>query len=119
MMITRLAFALTLAFALPAFSDTLATGAEIKAALSGNTFQGEASDGEEAFIEFYAEDGTIKGPDYTGKWTIDGDTFCLAYEDEATECLGASISGDTLTWLQKDGSEYDKGKIVKGNPNKF
>lgn len=46
--IARLALAFTLAMTLPAFSGTLVTGADIKAALSGNTFQGKSSEGEEA-----------------------------------------------------------------------
>ena len=116
-MIARLALALTFATAMPAAAETLATGAEIKAAVSGNTVQG-AMTGSDTYTEFYAEDGTIKGKDYAGKWTIDGDKMCFTYDTPDAECWGASIKGDMITWM-KDGKDDGTGTILKGNPNTF
>ncbi len=33
--------------------------------------------------------------------------------------MAARLQGDTLIWILDDGTEYDSGKVLKGNPNKF
>ena len=68
-------FALILA--LPAVAQDLATTDAIKAAISGNTVQGSMTSSG-AYTEYYAADGVIKGADYTGAWTVDGDKMCFA-----------------------------------------
>jgi hypothetical protein len=100
----------------PAFAQTPATGEEIRTAISGNTVQGSMS-ASGAYTEFYAADGTIKGKDYAGTWTIEGDAMCFAY-GEAPDCWQAAISGDQITWI-KDGAEGGTGTIVVGNPNNW
>lgn len=100
----------------PAFAETLATGAEISAAVSGNTVQGSMT-ASGAYTEFYAEDGTIKGQGYTGKWTIEGDAMCFDY-GEGKDCWGVRIAGEAVTWV-KDGADGGTGTIVAGNPNGF
>jgi hypothetical protein len=111
--LTALAF---VALSAPAFADTLAKGAEITAAISGNTVQGSMTDSG-AYTEFYAADGAIKGQGYAGKWTVEGDAMCFDY-GEGKDCWGVRIDGEAVTWV-KDGTDGGKGTIVVGNPNNF
>ena len=98
----------------PALADNHAKGAEIMAALSGNTVQGSMS-ATGAYTEFYAADGTIKGQGYTGTWTVEGDAMCFDY-GEGKDCWNVRIAGEAVTWI-KDGAEGGTGTIVPGNPN--
>lgn len=100
-----------------AVADTLATGDQITAAISGNTVQGSMMSSG-AYTEFYAADGTIKGKDYTAKWTVEGDTMCFTYEGAAADCWHVKIAGEAVTWV-KDGVDGGTGTILPGNPNKF
>ncbi len=99
-----------------ALSAELATGDQIRAAIAGNTVQGSMV-ASGVYTEFYAADGTIRGKDYTGTWTIDGDSMCFAY-GEAPACWAVRIAGDQVTWV-KDGKDDGTGTIVAGNPNNF
>jgi hypothetical protein len=100
----------------PAFAQDLANADAITAAISGNTVQGSmVSSG--VYTEFYGSDGVIKGKDYAGKWSIEGDTMCFSYGEAAT-CYGVRISGDQVTWVI-DGKDDGTGTIVAGNPNGF
>jgi hypothetical protein len=94
----------------------LATGEQIRAAIAGNTVQGSMVESG-AYTEFYAADGTIRGKDYTGTWTIEGDSMCFAY-GEAPSCWGVRIAGDQVTWV-KDGADDGTGTIVAGNVNNY
>ncbi len=111
-----LALSLTLLLAGPALSQTLATGPEITAAISGNTVQGSMT-ASGAYTEFYAADGVIKGDGYTGTWTVDGDTMCFSY-GEAPDCWNVRIEGEAVTWVQS-GADGGTGTIVAGNPNNY
>ena len=102
---------------LAAGSALAASGAEIKAAIAGNTVQGSML-GTGAYAEFYAPDGAIKGKDYTGKWSVKGDSMCFQYGADPESCWGVAITGSSVTWL-KDGKEDGTGTIVPGNPNNF
>ncbi|MFY9239976.1 MAG: hypothetical protein WAO78_14110 [Roseovarius sp.] len=112
---TLFAFAMTLTAA-PAFAETPATGDEITAAISGNTVQGSMVEAG-AYTEFYDVDGTIKGADYTGTWTVENDQMCFAY-GEAPDCWSVSIEGDMVSWI-KDGAVDGTGTLLPGNPNNF
>jgi hypothetical protein len=111
---TRLAAALIVISALPAAAQT-ATGDQITAAIAGNTVQGSMT-ASGAYTEFYAADGTIKGADYTGTWTVDGDRMCFAYGADPATCFGVAIAGDQVTWMAGDVAE-GTGTILPGNPN--
>ncbi|MEQ8602111.1 MAG: hypothetical protein RIB45_02240 [Marivibrio sp.] len=100
-----------------AADDHLASGAEIRAAISGNTVQGSMIDAG-AYTEFYAADETIKGDGYTGAWSVDGDRMCFAYGEDPATCWSVAIDGDQVTWV-KDGETDGTGTIVPGNPNDF
>jgi hypothetical protein len=108
--------ALAISLPLAAQADELATGAQITAAIGGNTVQGSMS-ASGAYTEFYAADGTIKGKDYAGAWTVEGDAMCFDY-GEGKDCWGVRIDGTAVTWVQ-DGAEGGTGTIVAGNPNSF
>lgn len=102
--------------ATPVLADTHASGEEIRAAVSGNTVQGSMT-ATGAYTEFYAADGTIKGADYAGTWTIEGDTMCFSY-GETPDCWQAALSGDQVSWI-KDGAVAGTGTIVSGNVNNW
>lgn len=110
----RLAFALCLA-ASPVAAQAPLTGPDIVALVSGNTVTGTmlASGG---YTEFYAPDGTIRGKDYTGAWTVEGDTMCFAYGADPKTCLGVAVVGTEIRWLA-DGAVTGTGMLVPGNPN--
>lgn len=94
-----------------------ATGAEIQAAISGNTVQGNM-DASGAYAEFYAADGTIRGKGYSGRWSIEGDAMCFEYQGTPKDCWNVEIAGDQLRWL-KGGASLGTGTILPGNANGF
>lgn len=114
-MLIRLSM-LALLAATPALAET-ATGDAIRAAIAGNTVQGNMTSSG-AYSEFYAVDGVIKGKDYAGEWTIDADRMCFKYGEDPATCWNAAIKGDAVTWIN-DGNEAGTGTIVAGNPNGF
>ena len=93
-----------------------ASGPAIVAAIAGNTVQGDM--GGTAYAEFYAADGTIKGKDYAGVWSIDGDNMCFQYGSDPAACWQVAKEGDQIQWV-KDGKVDGTGTIVMGNPNNF
>lgn len=111
------AAALALVLAWPAFAADMATGDQIKAAIPGNTVQGKMNKTGD-YAELYNADGTIKGKDYSGKWSVKGDTMCFAYGNDPEMCWAVKIDGDKVTWM-KDGQEDGSGQILPGNPNNF
>lgn len=94
-----------------------ATGGEIKAAIAGNTVQGNMDAGG-AYAEFYAADGSIKGKDYGGQWSVEGDAMCFLYQDTPKQCWSVEINGDQVRWI-KNGASEGTGTILRGNPNNF
>ncbi len=100
-----------------ALADTPATGEAIRAAIAGNTVQGSMS-ATGAYTEFYAADGVIKGADYAGTWSINGDAMCFVYGETPPDCWNARIAGDQITWV-RDGADLGTGTILPGNPNGF
>ena len=100
----------------PLAAAELASGDQIMSTISGNTVQGSMADGS-AYTEFYDADGTIKGADYTGKWTVEADTMCFDY-GEGQNCWGVAMDGDMVTWMNGDAAD-GTGTVVSGNPNGF
>ena len=115
-LLSRLALATLLTLPIAAHAQEVATGAEIIAAITGNTVQGSMT-ASGAYTEFYAADGVIKGKDYTGTWTVEGDTMCFSY-GEAPDCWNVRIDGEAVTWVQT-GADGGSGTIIAGNPNNF
>jgi hypothetical protein len=101
----------------PALAQDAATADVIRSTLIGNTVQGAMADGE-AYVEFYAADGTIKSADYTGTWTLEGDKMCFAY-GEAPECFSVGLNGDQVTWLDDAMASAGTGTLLPGNPNNY
>ena len=95
-------------FATPAVAAS--TGAEIKAALVGNTFQGGMGGGK--YTSYFGADGTYKDASGGGKYTIEGDAVCYPGTDFG--CYQVMIKGDQLEWM-KDGKSEGTGTILKGN----
>lgn len=92
-----------------------ATGGEIRAAISDNTVQG-SMDSTGPYAEYYERNGTIKGKDYSGQWSVEGDLMCFVYPGTPKECWNVEINGDQLHWV-KNGASQGTGTIVRGNPN--
>lgn len=95
----------------------MATGEQIKSAITGNTVQG-SMDASGAYTEYYAADGTAFGKDYKAKWSVEGDTMCWVYDGTPKDCWGVEIAGDQIRWV-KDGKAQGTGTVVTGNPNNF
>mgnify|MGYP006879008862 CR=1 FL=1 len=108
----------SLLFAFPAIAGAApASGAQILAAITGNTVQG-SMDASGAYTEFYQADGIIKGSGYTGSWLVAQNRMCFAYEGTPTTCFAVEIDGEAVTWIGDKG-ERGTGTILKGNPNGF
>lgn len=108
---------LALILAGPALALEPATGAAIRAAIAGNTVQGNMV-ASGAYMELYAADGTIKAKDYQGAWRVDGDRMCFRYGVDPETCWQVGLAGDQVTWLTA-GKTDGTGTIVPGNPNDF
>jgi len=112
-------FLLALAFVLATGNTALAaaTGDQIRSAIADSTVQGNM-DASGPYAEYYAPDGTIKGKDYTGQWSVEGDAMCFAYEGTPKMCWNVELNGDQVRWI-KNGASQGTGTIVKGNANGF
>ncbi|WP_103332193.1 hypothetical protein [Pseudotabrizicola formosa] len=102
---------------LPALAQDLASADAIRAAIVGNTVRGSmvASGG---FTEYYAPDGAIRGPDYSGQWSIDGNRMCFGYDGNPASCWAVRVSGRSVVWVGSAGDE-GTGTILPGNPNNY
>lgn len=122
MMHLRASFLLCLALqAAPASSQEgrLLSGAEVAQMIAGNTVEGSMASGG-PYREFYLPDGTIRGSNYDGRWSVVEDTVCFTY-DAATpaQCWSARInqSGE-ISWI-KNGIVDGNGIVQPGNPANF
>lgn len=100
-----------------ASAQGLASGDTIRATISGNTVRGamEASGG---FEEYYDADGTIKGADYTGQWSVKGNRMCFVYDGNPASCWSMRVDGNALTWIGATGEE-GTGTVLPGNPRGY
>jgi hypothetical protein len=95
------------------------SGPEITKLVSGNTVQGSMQDSG-AYSEYYDEDGTIKGKDYTGKWTVESDTMCFVYKAaDPKMCWSVAVNNGEVSWVDAAGKVDGTGAVVKGNPNNY
>ena len=101
----------------PAAAGGMATAADIKAKIIGNTVIG-TMESSGAYTEYYDPDGTVVGSDYTGKWSLEGDKMCFVYGSDPKECLDVQIKDAKLSWM-KFAVEIGSGSIVPGNPSKL
>ncbi len=95
------------------------SGSEIETLIAGNTVVGNMAAGG-PYEEFYLPDGTLRGSNYDGKWSVVGDTLCFEYDSTSpAQCWGASLtaSGEVL-WL-KNGVIDGNGIVQPGNPSQF
>ena len=117
MTIARFVLCLSALLPLPAFAQDLASGDAIRAAIVGNTVQGAmvASGG---FVEYYAPDGAIRGPDYSGEWSINGNRMCFGYDGNPASCWGVRVNGRNVVWVGAGGDE-GTGTILPGNPRNY
>ena len=103
--------------AIPAIAEIEpSTGAEIEAAIAGNTVDTEI-DGAGSSLDYFAEDGEMRNADETDatwSWTIEDDALCMDF-DNGTDCWELAIAGDNITWL-REGTPAGTGEIRAGNP---
>ncbi len=109
--------ALAIGAAGPVAAGEALTGDEIRALIGGNTIEG-AMVATGPYAEFYQADGTIKGKDYTGAWSVEGDTMCFQYGSDPKSCWRVVREGDAIQWVN-DGTVDGTGTVSEGNPNKF
>lgn len=96
------------------FADDMLTGDQIKSTVSNMTVEGKMNDGM-AYSEFYGADGTIKGKDYTGKWTVEGNEMCFVYgTDPKKSCYGIKKAAMGIQWVE-DGKVEGDGTVSQGN----
>ncbi len=98
-------------------APSLASGAQIRQAVSGNTVEG-SMDASGRYTEFYAGDGSVRAKDYKARWTIEGDSMCWLYDGQPKDCWQAAVKGGQIRWI-KGGKVLGSGAVVKGNPNRF
>lgn len=115
---------LLLAFAVSASMRTLAadppplaTGAQIRQAVSGHTVEGNMV-GTGRYTEFYAADGSVRAKDYRARWSVEGDSMCWVYEGQPKDCWQVSLKGDQIGWMKR-GKILGSGTRVQGNPNRY
>ena len=109
---------LMLASAIAVAAEPL-SGDQIRELVAGNTVQGSMQS-MGPYTEYYQADGTIKGKDYTGKWTIEGNTMCFVYKaEDPKECWGVSVANGEVSWINAKGAVDGTGTVLKGNPNNF
>lgn len=93
-------------------------GDEIKSTVSDMTVEGKMNDGM-AYSEYYGADGTIRGKDYTGKWTVEGDEMCFVYgTDPKKSCYGIQKTADGIEWME-DGKAEGTGMVMPGNVHSY
>ena len=113
-MTTRILLACALVLATDGAALAAATGDDIRAAIAGNTVQGNR--GANSFTEFYDPSGAVKGRDYVGQWSIQGDLMCVSYRTTPKQCWSADINGSYIRWT-RNGAPEGSGTIIRGNPD--
>ena len=98
-------------------AQDIASADTIRSAIIGNTVRGSmvASGG---FTEYYAPDGSIRGPDYGGQWSISGNQMCFGYDGNPASCWAVRVNGRQVVWVGTGGDE-GTGTILPGNPNGY
>ena len=100
------------------FGAVLATEAQIRQAIIGNTIS-ETEDGQ-PYAEYFLPDGHLRGlaPDgpYTGEWRISGRSLCERSFDEHSvsewECSRVEIVGSHFAWIDEDGKRYEAQRVA-------
>jgi hypothetical protein len=98
-------------------TPALASGAELRKTLSGNTVEG-SMDASGRYSEFYAADGTVRSKDYKARWSIEGNSMCWVYEGQPKDCWQAAFKGAQVHWI-KGGKRLGSGTLLPGNPNRY
>jgi hypothetical protein len=116
--VALLAAPLMLASAASVADEMMLNGDQIKSTVSNMTVEGKMNDGM-AYSEFYGADGTIKGKDYTGKWTVEGNEMCFVYgTDPKKSCYGIQKTADGIAWIE-DGKSEGTGVVTQGNVRNY
>jgi hypothetical protein len=97
------------------FAGDVLSGGSLKAMMAGKTVEGKMNDGS-AYSEFYQADGMIKGKDYVGKWTIDGNAMCFVNptSPSGNGCYQIGKNATGIDWMQ-NGKVLGTGTVSEGN----
>jgi hypothetical protein len=96
------------------FAGSALSGDKIKTMMSDVTVEGKMNDGS-SYSEFYQADGAIKGKDYTGRWTLEGDSMCFVYSSAPQKmCYQVGENASGIDWIQ-NGKVEGTGSVIKGN----
>lgn len=94
------------------------TADEVSAAVSDHTYQGSMNVADSGFAEYYADDGTIRGDGYAGKWRTEDGSMCFQYGDKPESCFDVRFNGPSME-MYKDGALDGNGMLIRGNPSNF
>ncbi len=99
--------------------DRALSGPEIAQMIAGNTVEGTMAAGG-PYREFYLPDGTLRGSNYDGRWSVVADTLCFTYDATTpAQCWSARISrADEISWI-RNGIVDGNGVVQPGNPANF
>jgi hypothetical protein len=70
------------------------------------------------YTEYYAPDGQIRGKDYVGAWTVEGDAMCFLYDGADKACWQVGVADGEIQWI-RDGVVKGVGSVSDGNVNAF
>jgi hypothetical protein len=93
------------------------TGAEISAALTGNSVDGTWSGSE--YRSYFDPGGTTiyqrKGtPATQGRWSVKGDQYCSVWEPSGESCYDLARDRDTIIWIVPSTGTRNPSKLVQG-----
>jgi hypothetical protein len=102
-----------------ALAGEVLSGDSLRATMAGKTVEGKMNDGS-AYSEYYQADGTIKGKDYVGKWTINGNAMCFVYptSPSGNGCYQIAKNANGIDWIQ-NGKVLGTGTVSEGNTRNY
>jgi len=110
------ALALLVALAAPARALETLKAEAIETIMSDATLQGSMSDGT-PLNEYYDPDGTLRGVDFTGTWSVEDDTLCVERAGpESRVCYGVGGNELAIFWVL-EGKIVGQGAVLRGNVN--
>ncbi len=104
--------------ATPFADEARMTGADIAAALTGNSVHGMW--GETEYYSYFDANGetiyTTKDGSDVGTWEVKGDQYCSVWAGSGEDCYTLLRDGDKIIWVvPASGERYDSA-LIEGKP---